>query len=139
MKIGQVRVRASGQMGWPAFHQAYPRSYMLFADLVEGASQQRGFVVLHRMIAQAGLLGRYAMMPEPGLYRVAFEKESDALKVAEALSAARTGRETRWAGQWAVAFTAVMQADIIKVLTPAPKRGLSFGVKRKSQGSPTQR
>jgi hypothetical protein len=136
-KSPRVPQRTVGQMGWSAFHQAHPKSYMLFADLADGVSQQSGFIVLRRLIDQASLSGRYAMMPEPGLYRVVFQNEADALKVADALSAAPTGREVGWAGQWAVAFTIEMQAGILKLLSPSPTRTASLRLNAKPKRPPT--
>jgi hypothetical protein len=53
---------------------------------------------------------------------VAFERDIDAQKFADAVKARKTAREGGWAGQWAFIFNAEMEATIKSLLSPASKR-----------------
>jgi hypothetical protein len=111
-----------GQMGWSAFHQAYPHACMLFVDLDKSVAKQARFQQLRTVVAQLGMVGRYAMLPEEALIRVAFEREADAVKVADALQARRTAREGGWAGQWAMLLDRGAVEKIESILAAVPKR-----------------
>jgi hypothetical protein len=78
-------------MPWPDFHDEYPRSFMIFAD-VEGRAQTR-FMLLNRLAEAMQLKGAYALRVEPDLIRVAFKRDVDAAKFAAGVQASKTARE----------------------------------------------
>jgi hypothetical protein len=82
-------------MPWPDFHDAYPRSLIIFAD-IEGRAQAR-FMLLNRLAEAMQLKGAYALHSEPGQIRVAFERDVDAAKFAAGVHASKTAREGGWA------------------------------------------
>jgi hypothetical protein len=82
-------------MPWRDFDDAYPRSSMIFAD-VDGRAQTR-FMLLNRLAEAMQLEGAYALHAEPGIIRVAFERDVDAAKFAAGVQASKTAREGGWA------------------------------------------
>jgi hypothetical protein len=107
-------------MRWDAFHESHHRPFMVFAD-VDGRMRTR-FALLSSLVAAMDLKGSYALNPEKGRIRVAFERDIDAQKLAAAVKARKTAREGGWAGQWAFIFNAEMEATIKSLLPPASKR-----------------
>jgi hypothetical protein len=107
-------------MRWDAFHESHHRPFMVFAD-VDGRVRTR-FALLSSLVAAMDLKGSYALNPEEERIRVAFERDIDAQKFADAVKARKTAREGGWAGQWAFIFNAEMEATIKSLLSPASKR-----------------
>ena len=85
-----------------------------------------------------GIRGRYALMPETGLVRLAFVLEADAKRVAKKLLATCTEYENGMEGQWVGALT----RDLVKkveTMFPAPikrARTLKPETKRKRRRLP---
>ena len=126
-------------MRWIDFNEAYQRPYMIFADFPHG--QPSGFELLRRLAMAMDLMGSFALFPEVGFIRLAFELDQDAVTFAEGVKAKRTAREGGWSGQWAFGFDAKMQKTIEALLEPikraakprtgSPRTGLGRKLKRR--------
>jgi hypothetical protein len=109
-----------GMMRWSAFHGRHPRSFMIFADL-DGRSQN-SFELLNSVAEAMALGGNYALHPEQGLIRLAFECEADAQKFADSVQAHRSAREGGWSGQWAFRLNTPAVAAIRALLPKADRK-----------------
>jgi hypothetical protein len=122
-------------MGWKAFTDSYHRPYMIFADVAQGQSEQTHFEVLRRLAVAMDPKGSFALFPEDGYIRVAFELDQDAKKFAAGVQAQRTAREDGWAGQWAFGYDEKMQKKIEILLEPHKRKAKPRTVKS-SAGPP---
>jgi hypothetical protein len=87
-------------MGWPAFHEAHYRPFMVFGDfLTIGVEPQ--FILVRRLTESMIFKGNYSLFPDKTCVRIAFELEADANILVRGLRGREVIREGEWAGQWA--------------------------------------
>lgn len=110
-------------MGWPRFIDAHHRPYLIRAVLEPKGAQNR-YESLTTLLRVFGMRGNYAMSPDETVIRVAFQFETDAVRVARALNARRQERADEWAAYWEFKLTAAAGATI-RALLPKFKRAPS--------------
>lgn len=107
---------------WNDFLNSHHRPIMIFADVMEGKTLQQGFEVLRRLVVAMGFKGRFALFPEKGFIRVAFELETDAGLFVHAVKATMTAREDGWSSQWAFKLDKKAIASALELVNNLPGR-----------------
>ncbi|MBS0546536.1 MAG: hypothetical protein JSR24_02230 [Proteobacteria bacterium] len=115
-------------MRWDAFHDVHQRPFAVRAG-IDGRAQRR-YELLTRLAEGLRLGGAYAFKPEGASIRMMFEREADALKVAEAVRATRASGGDSWTFELDTAIEALILG---RTVAPPRKSSGTRGTRRKRE------